>query len=146
MLTRISRDELLGNIARRVARRSTCLRLSVGAVLARDGRIISMGYNGAPAGLPHCKPETCGPDEVCERTVHAEANAIAFAAKTGIETDGATLYTTHSPCNECAKLIINAGIKRVVFQKAYRDINPLQLLGEAGVETFGDKFNAQSES
>ena len=142
MLTRMSRDELLGNIAKLVSRRSTCLRLSVGSVLAQEGRIVSMGYNGAPAGLLHCEPETCGSEIPCERTVHAEANCIAFAAKTGIETEGATLYTTHSPCNECAKLIINAGIGRVVFQKAYRNINPLQLLEEAGVETFGDKFSA----
>lgn len=133
-LTRFSRDELLGNIAKLVARRSTCLRSSVGAVLAREGRIISMGYNGAPSGMPHCEPETCGPDEGCERTVHAEANAIAFAAKTGIETDGSTLYTTHSPCNDCAKLLINAGIKRVIYWEKYRDPAPVNLLMASGVD------------
>ncbi|MHA1806805.1 MAG: deoxycytidylate deaminase, partial [Candidatus Thorarchaeota archaeon] len=121
MLIRFSRDELLGNIAKLVARRSTCLRSSVGALLAREGRIISMGYNGAPAGMRHCEPETCGPGEQCTRTVHAEANAIAFAAKTGIETNGSTLYTTHSPCNDCAKLLINAGICRVIYWEAYHD-------------------------
>ena len=133
-LTRISRDDLLANIAQLVARRSTCLRLSVGAVLAQEGRIVSTGYNGAPAGLPHCEPETCGPDDVCVRTVHAEANVIAFAAKEGIQTMGATLYTTHSPCMECAKLIINAGIRRVVYWEEYRDPSPLELLERAGVE------------
>ena len=133
MLTRFSRDELLGNIAKLVARRSTCLRSSVGAVLAREGRIISMGYNGAPAGMPHCEPETCGPDGGCIRTVHAEANAIAFAAKTGIETDGSTLYTTLSPCNDCAKLLINAGIARVIYWEAYHDAEPLHLLRDTGV-------------
>jgi len=132
-LTRFSRDELLGNIAKLVARRSTCLRSSVGAVLAREGRIVSMGYNGAPAGMEHCEPETCGPDGGCTRTVHAEANAIAFAAKTGIETDGSTLYTTHSPCNDCAKLLINAGIKRVIYWEKYRDPAPVNLLMAAGV-------------
>lgn len=134
MLIRINRDELLGNIAKLVARRSTCLRLSVGAVLAQDGRIISMGYNGAPAGMDHCEPGTCGPDQVCERTVHAEANCIAFAAKTGIETDGATLYTTHSPCTDCAKLLINSGIEKIIFWEKYRDLEPLNLLREAGVK------------
>lgn len=134
MLQRMDRDELLGNIAQLVARRSTCLRLSVGAVLAQEGRIVSMGYNGAPSGMPHCEPETCGPDEVCDRTVHAEANCIAFAAKSGIETDGSTLYTTHSPCNDCAKLIINAGIKRVMYWELFRDIKPVNLLVAAGVK------------
>ncbi len=134
MLTRLSRDDLLGNIAKLVARRSTCLRSSVGAVLAREGRIISMGYNGAPSGMPHCSVDTCGPDEGCTRTVHAEANAIAFAAKTGIETDGSTLYTTHSPCNDCAKLLINAGIKRIIYWEKYRDATPCFMLSEAGVK------------
>lgn len=134
MLTRISRDELLGNIAKLVARRSTCLRLSVGAVLAQEGRIVSTGYNGAPAGLPHCEPETCGPGDICVRTVHAEANAIAFAAKNGISTEGATLYTTHSPCMECAKLLINAGIRRILFWELYRDSGgPIGLLTAAKV-------------
>ena len=134
MLTRISRDELLGNIAKLVARRSTCLRSSVGTVLAREGRIISMGYNGAPAGMIHCQPDNCGPDESCLRTVHAEANAIAFAAKTGIETDGSTLYTTLSPCNDCAKLLINAGVRRVIYWEQYRDSTPLKLLMDAGLD------------
>ena len=134
MLYRISRDELLGSIAKLVARRSTCLRFSVGAVLARKGRIVSMGYNGAPTGMPHCKPETCGPDQICDRTVHAEANTIAFAAKTGIETDGSTLYTTLSPCNDCAKLLINAGIKRVIYWEPYRDPAPVNLMMAAGID------------
>jgi dCMP deaminase len=93
-----------------------------------------MGYNGAPSGMPHCDPEICNPDEPCTRTVHAEANAIAFAAKKGIETEGATLYTTASPCNDCAKLLINAGIKRVIFWERYRDASPMNLLMAAGVK------------
>lgn len=132
MLERISRDELLGNIAKLVAKRSTCQRASVGAVLARDGRIISMGYNGAPAGVRHCE-HSADDTEPCLRTVHAEANAIAFAAKNGVETDGAELYCTHSPCNDCAKLIINAGIARVVYWERYRDPAPINLLHTVGV-------------
>jgi dCMP deaminase len=133
MLTRIDRDELLGNIAKLVARRSTCLRLSVGAVLARDGRIISMGYNGAPSGLPHCNEQTCGPDTPCDRTIHAEANAIAFAARQGIETFGGTIYTTHSPCIDCAKLMINAGVSRIVYWEKFRDPAPINLLMSVGI-------------
>lgn len=145
MLKRISRDELLLNIAKLVAKRSTCQRASVGAILAREGRIISMGYNGAPAGLPHCRHKVEDSrllhvdDDIdhvvegCTRTVHAEANAIAFAAKSGVETNLVDLYTTHSPCNDCAKLIINAGIARVVYIEEYRDKKPLDLLQLAGV-------------
>lgn len=133
MLQRISRDELLGNIAQLVAKRGTCRRNQVGAVLASEGRIISIGYNGAPSGMPHCHPEVCDPTLPCTRTVHAEANTIAFAARKGIATEGATLYVTLSPCIDCAKLIINAGIKRVIYWEAYRDQKPLRLLDEAGV-------------
>lgn len=132
-LERFSRDELLGNIAQLVAKRSTCLRGSVGAVLAFDGRIVSMGYNGAPAGMPHCDETNCEQPGGCKRTVHAEANTIAFAAKSGIATQGATMYCTHSPCNDCAKLIINAGIVRVMYWEEYRDPHPLLLLEQAGV-------------
>jgi dCMP deaminase len=134
MLRRLSRDELLLNIAELVARRSTCQRLSVGAILAREGRILSSGYNGAPSGLPHCDHAPLDTDP-CTRTVHAEANCIAFAAKTGVETNLATMYCTHSPCNDCAKLMINAGIKRLVYRTQYRDDAPLHLLTEAGVGT-----------
>lgn len=133
MSNRISRDELLANVAKLVAKRSTCQRASVGAVLARDGRIISMGYNGAPAGIKHCEHDMAI-QEPCLRTVHAEANAIAFAAKNGVSTDGTTMYCTHSPCNDCAKLIINAGIAKVMYWEAYRDPAPINLLLAVGVE------------
>ncbi len=141
-LKRFSRDELLLEIAKLVAKRATCLRASVGAVLAFDGRIVSMGYNGAPAGMPHCSEMNCAVEQTCTRTVHAEANTIAFAAKSGIATQGATLYTTHSPCNDCAKLIINAGIVKVIYWQEYRDETPLLLLEEAGVDydQLGDQF------
>lgn len=132
-MNRISRDELLMDVALRFKRRSTCLRRQVGAVLAREGRILSTGYGGAPAGVPHCSEATCGPDKPCIRTIHAEANAIAFAARYGTPTDSTSIYTTASPCIECAKLIINAGIVRVVYDEEYRDTSPIHLLESVGV-------------
>lgn len=110
---------------------STCSRRSVGALLVRDRRIISTGYNGAPAGMPHCShtQETIG----CERAVHAEVNAIAFAARNGVSTLGSTLYTTDEPCLKCAQLLINAGIIQVIFRREYRLHDGLDLLVDAGI-------------
>ena len=130
---RPSRDEVLMENALSWAKRSTCLRRHVGAVIARDSRPISIGYAGAPSGMPHCTPETCSPDKPCENTVHAEANAIAFAAAEGIRVRGAVLYCTVSPCKRCAELIINAGIVKVVFKEKYRDPAGVNLLTQAGV-------------
>ncbi len=130
---RITRDEMLMEIARIVARRSTCNRAQVGAVVAQDGRIISTGYAGAPSGLPHCSPETCNTSAPCTRTVHAEAGAISYAARSGIRLEGATLYCTHCPCIDCAKLIINTGIKRVIYDQAYRKTEGLELLRTVGI-------------
>lgn len=132
---RISRDDFLARAACLVALRSTCLRLQVGSVVALDGRILVSGYNGAPAGMKHCTPDICGPDKPCTRTVHAEANCIAFAARHGIELAGSFMYSTDSPCMECAKLIINAGIKGLFYQREYRDKRPIDLLIDAGVLT-----------
>lgn len=132
---RITRDEMLMEMALVVRRRSTCLRLQVGAVLANNGRPISTGYNGAPAGMPHCRPDICNDEHPCIRTIHAEANAIAFAARNGVATYGAFLYVTHSPCMDCAKLIINAGIQRVFYETRYRETAPLDYLLEAGVNS-----------
>jgi len=136
MSSRISRDELLIRIADIVAGRGTCNRAAVGAVISMGGRIISTGYVGAPSGLPHCTSVGCDPSNStgCLRTVHAEANAIAFAARNGIATGDAELHCTHSPCNSCAKLIINSGIRRVVFDSEYRDREPLKLLEMAGIQ------------
>lgn len=135
LLPRIDRDEMLMRVAAVVSQRGTCLRAQVGAVIARDGRIIATGYVGSPAGLPHCIDVGCDASEYsgCIRTVHAEANAIAFAARNGIATEQAILYCTHSPCGVCAKLIINAGIHLVMFEQYYRDKNPLGLLAQAKV-------------
>lgn len=135
VIQRPSRDEWLTRMAVVTSARSTCKRASVGAVIAKDGRIISTGYVGSPSGLPHCTEVGCepGPDNGCVRTVHAEANAIAFASRFGISTAGSTLYSTHSPCRSCAQLIINAGIVRVVYSSEYRLRDGLYLLESAGV-------------
>jgi len=130
---RITRDEMLMEIARIVARRSTCNRAQVGAGVAQDGRIVSTGYAGAPSGLPHCSPETCNTSAPCTRTVHAEAGAISYAARSGIRLEGATLYCTHCPCLDCAKLIINTGIKRIIYDQAYRKTEGLELLRTVGI-------------
>jgi dCMP deaminase len=113
--------------------RSTCGRTQVGAVLARDGRIISTGYAGPSKGLPHCSSHTCDVNKPCTRTTHAEANLIAYAARYGIATDGAHLYCTLSPCTVCARSIISAGITRVYYLEAYRDPAGLETLREAGI-------------
>lgn len=131
---RISRDQMLINIAFIVSRRSTCARSQVGAVIADEGRIVSTGYAGAPAGMPHCSSGVCDLSQPCHRTVHAEANAIAWAARSAIAIEGCALYCTLSPCLECAKLIINSGIERVVYGEAYRKTNGVELLRGAGVE------------
>jgi dCMP deaminase len=139
MTDRITRETMLTEIATVVSRRSTCPRKAVGAVIAIDGRILSLGYNGTPAGLPHCTEVGCnvGPDGGCTRAVHAELNAIAFAAKQGISLDGSTLYVTISPCLKCAQAIINAGIIGVWYLKMYRDLSGISLLEEAGVDHGG---------
>ncbi len=122
MIARSSWDQYFMDIARQVASRATCDRRHVGALLVRDRTILSTGYNGSIRGLPHC-------DEVghlmenghCVATVHAEANAIIQAAKNGVRIDGATMYTSASPCWPCFKLIANAGCVRIVFGEFYRD-------------------------
>jgi dCMP deaminase len=127
---RPSWDEYYMTIATDVARRSTCLRRQVGAVLVVDRRLLATGYNGAPAGVPHCEDSGCLREqmkvpsgqrhELC-RGLHAEQNAIIQAAKHGVRIDHATLYTTHHPCSMCAKMAINAGIGRIVCREDYPD-------------------------
>jgi dCMP deaminase len=123
---------MLMGIAHIVAERSTCDRLMVGAVLSRDGRVLSTGYNGVPSGMPHCN-HYADRSEPCLSTVHAEANAIVFAARHGVSTQDSVMHVTHSPCMVCARLIINAGIVSVVWGTPYRDVAPLELLEQAGV-------------
>jgi dCMP deaminase len=119
-----------------MAKESTCTRGKVAAIIEREGRIIATGYNGSPSGMPHCIDVGCevNSEGGCERTVHAEANAIAFAAKYGIATNGATMWCSMAPCYTCAKLMINAGINRVKYLTDYRDRRGVNLLREAGVE------------
>lgn len=132
-MERISRGEYLMEAAKLAARRSTCNRLQVGAILERAGRVVVSGYNGAPSLFPHCSPQSCNPAEPCNRTVHAEANCIYFAARNGISTEGTWLWTTDSPCKTCAEAIVNAGISGVIYLREYRDIRSLELLRRGGV-------------
>lgn len=123
--------------------RSTCLRRKVGALIVKDKRILSSGYNGAPSGCQHCETVGCLRDELkipsgerhelC-RASHAEQNAIVQAAKHGVNIDGSTIYVTNQPCVICSKLIINAGIHKIVFNGAYPDTLSLDLLREANIE------------
>lgn len=117
------------------AAEGTCNRLQVGAVIAISGRVIASGYNGAASGLEHCGCECNTDGPPCKKAVHAEANAIAFAAKHGIATNLATIVSTDSPCLDCARLIINSGIKEVYYSREYRDTAPLTELRNAGVRT-----------
>lgn len=132
---RLTRTEMMMMLAGIIARRSTCSRLHVGAIIAHDHRPIVTGYNGAPAGMIHCDHfldlrETEG----CQIAVHAEANAIAYAARQGLAVDGASLYCTHEPCYKCSQLIINAGIKEVYYAKPYRLHDGVALLRAAGIK------------
>jgi len=134
------------------AEQGTCSRMQVGCVVALDGRTLSSGFNGAPRGMPHCNHDCdceglAYPDghvdhhEECQSgpwgcvAVHAEANAIAFAARNGIALLGSTLYTTMTPCVKCAELIVNAGVARVVWRTIYRDVTGLDLVVASGIST-----------
>lgn len=140
---RASWDEYFMQIAEIVKTRSTCLRRQVGAVIVRDNRIITTGYNGAPSGLRHCT-EIGGCErerqgipsgqrhELC-RALHAEQNAIIQAAKIGVGTEGSTIYITLQPCVICAKMLVNAGIVRIVHKGEYPDDLSRSILEEAGI-------------
>ncbi|SHH38418.1 dCMP deaminase [Caloranaerobacter azorensis DSM 13643] len=140
---RPSWDEYFMEIVNVVKKRSTCLRRQVGALIVKDKRILSTGYNGAPTGLKHCDEVGCIREklnipsgqrhELC-RGLHAEQNAIVHAANAGVRIKGSTIYVTTQPCILCAKMIINAGIERVVFGGGYPDELAIQLLKEAGIE------------
>lgn len=129
MADRPSWDAYFMQIAQLVATRATCPRRAVGALLVRDRRILCTGYNGAPMGLPHCPeggenhdwPDGCLRAGHCIRSLHAEQNALLQAAMLGIPCQGATMYVTCQPCNNCAKMIINAGITRVIYEGDYPD-------------------------
>lgn len=141
-MRRPSWDEYFMTIAHQVATRSTCVRRKVGAVLVRDKRILATGYNGPPSGLPHCIDVGCLREklkvpsgqrhELC-RGLHAEQNAIIQAAIHGVSVKGAVLYCTHYPCSLCAKMLINAGITRVVVAEDYPDELAREFFSEAGI-------------
>jgi len=143
MTTRPRIDVYFLNIASVVATRSTCLRNHVGSVIVKNKRILSTGYNGAPSGMEHCLDIGCVRDlenipsgtrhEKC-RAVHSEQNAIIQAAIHGVSIEGATIYCTHQPCILCAKMIINANIKRVVYRNGYPDEDSLKFLHDASIE------------
>lgn len=136
------------NLAADLAKRSHCIKAQVGAVLVKDTRIISIGYNGPPAGTHNCDEEW--PEQGCPRdskgscslALHAEENAILFAVKNGAQLEGATLYTTLSPCLSCARLIFSSGIKRVYFSKSYAEYKGLA--SDEGVD-FLNKFGVLTE-
>ena len=131
---RLSWDWYFMKIGTVVAQRGTCDRARVGCVLVRDRRILTTGYNGSPAGLPHC--DDVGHlmvDGHCVRTLHAEQNAIIQAALHGVSTASATAYVTHQPCLDCAKMLINAGVARVVYAGDYPDERGRMFLLQAGV-------------
>ncbi len=145
---RPSWDEYFMEIVELIKERSTCLRRQVGALIVNDKRILATGYNGAPTGCSHCEEVGCLREklqipsgqrhELC-RALHAEQNAIVQAALYGISVQGGTLYVTHQPCVMCAKMAINAGIKRIVYKGEYPDELSRELLEEAGIEVVNFK-------
>lgn len=145
---RPSWDTYFMDITCLVAKRTTCLRRAVGAVIVKDRRLLSTGYNGAPSNVRHCAEVGClrqqlnvpsgERHELC-RGIHAEQNAIIQAAYHGVSIKGGTLFCTTQPCSICAKMIINAGIVRIVYQDGYADPLAIEMLAEAGVEL--EKFS-----
>jgi dCMP deaminase len=155
-MTRPSWDEYFMHITREVAKRSTCLRRHVGAVIVQDKRILTTGYNGPPRGLAHCDEVGCVRQQMSvpsgERTelcrgLHAEQNAIIQAALHGVRIAGSDIYITLQPCVLCAKMLINAGIRRIVYDGDYPDELSRRMLDEAGIELvrFVDGFETVSE-
>lgn len=132
---RPTRQQLFMEIAHVVAKRSTCFRLNVGAVVVVNDRIVSIGYNGAPAGEPHCAGNDCpGVKPGHCPTIHAEENALKYAPPpTGAPRD---LYVTHAPCEGCANLCLFYGVRRLFFNIPYRDTSGIDNLTEEGIEVY----------
>ncbi len=151
MTSRPTWDQYFMTITREVAERSTCLRAKVGAVMARDRSILATGYNGSPSGMPHCLDVGClvyesttptgDIEQNCFRTIHAEINAIAQAARNGTRIEGADIYVTHTPCIHCFKVLINTGISRVFFWKPYKLETIKELQDHSGVELIQVEFD-----
>lgn len=141
-MERPDNDTYFMRMAELVSSRSTCLRRAVGAVIVKDKRVLTTGYNGSPRGLKHCEEMGCVRDELnipsgtrhelC-RGVHAEQNAVIQAAYFGVSINGSTLYCTTFPCSMCAKILINAGISEIVYRIDYEDTLSKSLFKEAGV-------------
>ena len=143
MPKRITRDKLYMSTAELFALRSDCLRGQVGVVIIKDHRIVCSGYNGYLPNEKPCSSEICDLESTCSRAIHAEMNAIMFAAKYGIPLEGTILYSTTSPCINCAKAIVQAGISEVVFETEYRDNRGLELLKGKGIKV--RNINEQTE-
>jgi dCMP deaminase len=126
------------DIVKRIAEESYCLRLNVGALVVKDGNIISFGYNGTPSGMPNICEEN---NVTFDYVLHAESNAITKACKSPISTEGATMYCTHSCCIHCAKLIIQSGIKRFIYLQDYRSSDGLDLLEKSDIDVIKLKTN-----
>jgi len=135
---RIDRHELFFVITRLIALRRTCPRGLAGAIIVRDNRIVSIGYPGSPPGAVHCFDVGCkiGATCGCERTQHAELNAISWAARAGVSIDKASIYTSISPCPQCAKAIVASGISACYFIEAYRILDGIEYLLSNGVKVF----------
>mgnify|MGYP001826759797 FL=1 len=149
---RPSWDTYFMNITSLVAQRSTCTRRAVGAIMVKDKRILTTGYNGAPSGIRHCLEVGCLREtmnvpsgerhELC-RGIHAEQNAIIQAAYHGVSVKEAVLYCTNLPCSICAKMIINAGINNICYQTGYADVMSEEMFEEAGVEVI--KYDSSTQ-
>ena len=143
MMKRPDWDAYFMEFAEVAAKRSTCLRRQVGAVIVKNKQLLATGYNGTPMGLPHCEETGCLREklqvpsgkchELC-RGVHAEQNAITQAAYHGVSVNGGTVYCTHQPCVVCTKMLINAGIKRVVYGNPYPDELAQEMMGQSGMQ------------
>ncbi|MDY0385148.1 MAG: cytidine/deoxycytidylate deaminase family protein [Geobacter sp.] len=150
-MSRPSWDQYFIDITHLVATRSTCLRRQVGALLVKDRNILATGYNGTPSGITHCEDVGCLRErlkvpsgerhELC-RGLHAEQNAIIQAARHGVNIDGATLYCTTMPCIICTKMLINAGIRRIVYEEGYADELAREMVAEAQIAV--DQFQRQT--
>ena len=144
-MERIQRKEYFMAQSHLLSLRSTCERLSVGATIVKDNRVIAGGYNGSVSGEEHCIDNGClVVDGHCIRTIHAEMNAIIQCAKLGVSTEGATIYVTHFPCLNCTKTIIQAGIKQIYYAEDYHNHTyAIQLLEQSGVHYEKIDFHPQ---
>ena len=147
MTLKLSFDQIFMKLATDLAQRSHCVKAQVGAVLTKETRIISIGYNGPPAGTHNCDeewPETGCPRDSknsCSLALHAEENAILYAVKNGASLEGSTLYITLSPCLPCARIIYSSGIKKVFYQNSYAEYKGL--VSDEGVD-FLNKFGVEA--